>query len=37
MQQIEQLQILKLELEGLLSGWETVPEIPENTIRPIIE
>ncbi len=36
-QQIEQLQILKLELEGLLSGWETVPEIPENTICPIIE
>lgn len=35
--QIEQLQILKLELEGLLSGWETVPEIPENTICPIIE
>ena len=36
-QQIKQLQILKLELEGLLSGWETVPEIPENTICPIIE
>lgn len=36
-QQIEQLQILQLELEGLLSGWETVPEIPENTICPIIE
>ena len=36
-QQIEQLQILKLELEGLLSGWETVPEIPKNTICPIIE
>lgn len=35
--QIEQLQILKLELEGLLSGWETVPEIPKNTICPIIE
>ncbi len=36
-QQIKQLQILKLELEGLLSGWETVPEIPEDTICPIIE
>ena len=36
-QQIEQLQILKLELEGLLSGWETVPEIPKNTICPISE
>jgi DNA-binding transcriptional MerR regulator len=35
--QIEQLQILKLELEGLLSGWETVPEIPKSTICPIIE
>lgn len=35
--QIEQLQVLKLELEGLLSGWETVPEIPQNTICPIIE
>jgi len=35
--QIEQLQILKLELEGLLSGWETIPEIPRDTICPIIE
>jgi DNA-binding transcriptional MerR regulator len=36
-QQIEQLLILKLELEGLLSGWETIPENPEETICPIIE
>ncbi|KAB8314345.1 heavy metal-responsive transcriptional regulator [Tolypothrix campylonemoides VB511288] len=35
--QIEQLQVLKLELEGLLSGWEAVYEIPENTICPIID
>ena len=36
-QQIQQLQILKLELKGLLSGWETIPENPEDTICPIIE
>lgn len=36
-QQIRQLQILKLELKGLLSGWETIPENPEDTICPIIE
>jgi MerR family transcriptional regulator, copper efflux regulator len=36
-QQIQQLQILKQELRGLLSGWETVPEHPEDTICPIIE
>lgn len=35
--QIQQLQILKLELKGLLSGWETIPENPEQTICPIIE
>ncbi len=35
--QIEQLQVLKLELEGLLSGWEAVSEIAENTICPIID
>jgi MerR family transcriptional regulator, copper efflux regulator len=35
--QIEQLQVLKLELEGLLSGWKAVSEIPENTICPIID
>ena len=35
--QIEQLLILKLELEGLLSGWETRPKNPEETICPIIE
>jgi DNA-binding transcriptional MerR regulator len=34
---IQQLQILKLELEGLLSGWETVPETHEETICPVIE
>ena len=36
-QQIQQLQILKLELQGLLSGWETIPENPEQMICPIIE
>jgi len=36
-QQIQQLQILKLELKGLLSGWETIPENPEQTICPVIE
>jgi MerR family transcriptional regulator, copper efflux regulator len=36
-QQIQQLQILKQELKGLLSGWKTVPERPEETICPIIE
>ena len=35
--QIQQLLTLKLELEGLLSGWETIPENPEETICPIIE
>lgn len=35
--QIQQLLILKLELEGLLSGWEIVPKNPEQTICPIIE
>lgn len=36
-QQIQQLQILKQELNGLLSGWDTIPEHPEDTICPIIE
>lgn len=36
-QQIQQLQILKQELKGLLSGWKTIPERPEETICPIIE
>lgn len=36
-QQIQQLQILKQELKGLLSGWETIPEHPEETICPIIQ
>lgn len=36
-QQIQQLQILKQELQGLLSGWETIPEHPEQTICPIIQ
>lgn len=35
-QQIQQLQILKQELVGLLSGWKTIPEHPEETICPII-
>jgi DNA-binding transcriptional MerR regulator len=36
-QQIQQLQILKLQLKGLLSGWETIPENPDQTICPVIE
>lgn len=36
-QQIQQLQILKQELSGLLSGWKSVPETTEDTICPIIE
>ena len=35
--QIRELQVLKLELVGLLSGWETIPETAEATICPIIE
>ncbi len=35
--QIQQLLTLKLELEGLLSGWDTIPEISEGTICPLIE
>jgi len=35
--QIRQLIILKQELEGLLSGWQTIPETSEETICPIIE
>jgi DNA-binding transcriptional MerR regulator len=36
-QHIQQLQILKQELKGLLSGWQKVPEYPEETICPIIQ
>lgn len=36
-QQIQQLQVLKLELEGVLSGWEVIPEHSESTICPIIQ
>jgi MerR family transcriptional regulator, copper efflux regulator len=36
-QQVQQLQILKQELNGLLSGWEDLPEPLEETICPIIE
>ncbi|HEY9670225.1 MAG TPA: heavy metal-responsive transcriptional regulator [Waterburya sp.] len=36
-QQIQQLEVLKQELQGLLSGWSTIPEHPEETICPIIE
>jgi MerR family transcriptional regulator, copper efflux regulator len=36
-EQIQQLQILKQELKGLLSGWKKMPEYPEETICPIIE
>jgi MerR family transcriptional regulator, copper efflux regulator len=36
-EQIQQLQILKQELKGLLAGWEKIPEQHEETICPIIE
>ena len=36
-EQIQQLLILRQELSGLVSGWETIPENPEQTICPIIE
>ena len=35
--QIQQLQILKLQIKGLLSRRETIPETSEQTICPIIE
>ncbi|MBD1936193.1 heavy metal-responsive transcriptional regulator [Microcoleus sp. FACHB-68] len=35
--QIQQLQLLKLELTGLLSDWETIPQTSEATICPNIE
>lgn len=35
--QIQQLQVLKLELNGLLSGWEDIPEHSESTICPVIQ
>ncbi|MBD2362537.1 heavy metal-responsive transcriptional regulator [Anabaena minutissima FACHB-250] len=36
-EQIQQLLILKQELEGLLSGWEIKPDNAHTTICPIIE
>ncbi|MBW4572990.1 MAG: MerR family DNA-binding protein [Tolypothrix carrinoi HA7290-LM1] len=36
-QQIEQLSLLKLELEELLLGWRVITKKPEKTICPIIE
>ena len=36
-QQIRDLQILKQELDGILSGWTTIPQHPEETICPIIQ
>jgi DNA-binding transcriptional MerR regulator len=36
-EQIQQLLILRQELSGLVSSWETIPENPEQTICPIIE
>ena len=36
-EQIRQLFILRQELTGLLSGWEVIPENPQETICPIIE
>jgi DNA-binding transcriptional MerR regulator len=36
-EQIQQLLILKQELEGLLSGWEIKPDHSHLTICPIIE
>ncbi len=35
--QIQQLQILQAELNGLLSGWESFPVAKNGTICPIIE
>ncbi|WP_017319051.1 heavy metal-responsive transcriptional regulator [Mastigocladopsis repens] len=35
--QIEQLLTLQDELRGLLSGWDSVPTKPEDTICPIIQ
>jgi MerR family transcriptional regulator, copper efflux regulator len=35
--QIQQLAILKQELEGLLSGWQIVPSPAHETICPILE
>ncbi len=35
--QIEQLLTLRGELRGLLSGWDSVPTKPEDTICPIIQ
>jgi MerR family transcriptional regulator, copper efflux regulator len=36
-QQLQQLHILKQELNGLLSGWEDSPNQADKTICPIIE
>jgi DNA-binding transcriptional MerR regulator len=36
-QQLQQLQILKQELNGLLSGWEAISEHADKAICPIIE
>ncbi|WKT83586.1 MULTISPECIES: heavy metal-responsive transcriptional regulator [unclassified Thermosynechococcus] len=35
--QIQQLQILKQELQGLLSGWRSPAQLPEGTICPILQ
>ncbi len=35
--QLQQLQMLKQELQGLLSGWKTIPDFPEETICPNIQ
>lgn len=34
--QIRQLQTLRQELSGLLSGWADIPDAPEETICPIL-
>ncbi|HLO84380.1 MAG TPA: heavy metal-responsive transcriptional regulator [Nostocaceae cyanobacterium] len=36
-EQIQQLLLLRQDLEGLLESWETVPETQSETICPIIE
>jgi DNA-binding transcriptional MerR regulator len=36
-EQIQQLLMLKQDLEGLLQGWEPLSENPSETICPIIE
>ncbi|XFA72993.1 heavy metal-responsive transcriptional regulator [Thermosynechococcaceae cyanobacterium Okahandja] len=36
-QQIEQLHLLKQELQGLLRGWPAMPTPPQSTICPVLQ